>query len=33
LIGAGVLWAAAFGLFAGIVAPILLLPRADGRQG
>ncbi|MCW5748139.1 MAG: NnrS family protein [Alphaproteobacteria bacterium] len=33
LLAAGILWTAAFGLFAGVIAPIVLLPRADGRPG
>lgn len=33
LVVAGLLWAAAFGLFALIYAPILTAPRADGRGG
>lgn len=33
LIAAGTLWTAAFGLFAGVIAPIVLLPRIDGRPG
>jgi uncharacterized protein involved in response to NO len=30
---AGVLWIAAFGLFAAIYTPILLRPRVDGKPG
>jgi uncharacterized protein involved in response to NO len=33
LIAAGILWTAAFGLFAGVIAPIVLLSRSDGRPG
>ena len=33
LVVAGVLWAGAFGLFAGLYAPILLRPRSDGAEG
>jgi uncharacterized protein involved in response to NO len=33
LIVAGTLWTAAFGLFAGVIAPIVLLTRIDGRSG
>ncbi|HJQ58050.1 MAG TPA: NnrS family protein [Vineibacter sp.] len=33
LLGAGILWTAAFGLFAGVIAPIVLLPRVDGQPG
>jgi uncharacterized protein involved in response to NO len=33
LICAGILWTAAFGLFAAVIAPMVLLPRADGRPG
>ncbi len=30
---AGILWTAAFGLFAAVIAPMVLLPRADSRPG
>jgi uncharacterized protein involved in response to NO len=33
LICAGILWTGAFGLFAAALAPIVLLPRVDGRPG
>jgi uncharacterized protein involved in response to NO len=33
LAAAGALWAAAFGLFAALYAPILLRPRIDGKEG
>jgi uncharacterized protein involved in response to NO len=33
LICAGILWTAAFGLFAAALAPMVLLPRVDGRPG
>ena len=33
LIAAGILWTAAFGLFAGVIAPMVLLRRIDGRPG
>jgi uncharacterized protein involved in response to NO len=33
MIAAGVLWIAAFGLFAAIYTPILLRPRVDGKPG
>jgi uncharacterized protein involved in response to NO len=33
LLAGGLLWAAAFGLFAALYAPILARPRIDGREG
>jgi uncharacterized protein involved in response to NO len=33
LVAGGLLWAAAFGLFALLYAPILLRPRVDGLEG
>jgi uncharacterized protein involved in response to NO len=33
LLGGGISWAAAFGLFAILYAPILVRPRVDGKEG